>query len=67
MIVFNNASVFALMMKRAILILKSVVAVIEIILNLLEGMGNVRYIVRKNVLARFRFIGNNEIPPSQLT
>jgi len=49
-IVFNNAVVFALVMKRVIFILKSVVAVIEIILNLLEGMGNVIYIVRKNVL-----------------
>jgi len=48
-IVFNNAFVFALM-KRAILILKSVVAVIEIILNLSEGLENVRYIVRKNAL-----------------
>ena len=50
MIVFNNAFVFALMMKKAILILKSVVAVIEIILNLSEGLENVRYIVRKNAL-----------------
>jgi len=49
-IVFNNADVVAMMTRRMIFFLKSVVAVIEIILNLLEGMGNVRYIVRKNVL-----------------
>jgi hypothetical protein len=49
-IVYNSAIAVVMKMKRMIFFLNSVAAVIEIILNLLAEMGNVKYIVRKNVL-----------------
>jgi len=49
-IVYNSAIAVVMKMKRMIFFLNSVAAVIEIILNLLAEMGDVKYIVRKNVL-----------------